>query len=149
MRFDWPPIWQGSPLQLVSQVQETNWPRHRQDANAETFGKKDKERIQRGMQALSFQQEEEQVSLNVVASADETTRMSTKKERPQNGCLASQWQTFAASLFAPGSIDPFITTFISQYEAQGCWLLPTSTGSPPCCKVCSIGVICFLSFLKY
>merc|ERR1719264_1977492 len=83
MRFDWPPIWQGSPLQLVSQVQETNWPRHRQDANAETFGKKDKERIQRGMQALSFQQEEEQVSLNVVASADRTNQQMRQHARVQ------------------------------------------------------------------
>ena len=73
MRFYRPPLRQGSPLQLVSQVQETDRSGYRKDAHSQTFGKKGKERIQRGMQARSFQQEEEQVPVNaVVTSADRT-----------------------------------------------------------------------------
>ena len=48
MRFDRAPQRQSATLQLVAQVQEANGPGHWQDANTETFGKKGKERIQRG-----------------------------------------------------------------------------------------------------
>ncbi len=86
MRLHWSPQRQGSTLQLEHQVQEKNWPGHRQNANFETFGKKGKERIQRRMHGRCLRQEEEQTGLNVVAprvcspdnSADETTRMSTR-----------------------------------------------------------------------
>jgi len=90
VRLDGPPLGQGSTLQLVHQVQEKNRPGHRQNADFETFGKKGKERIQRRSHGCCLGQEEEQVGLNVVArgvwspdnSADETTRMSTRK-RPR------------------------------------------------------------------
>ena len=84
MRLDWPPLRQGPPLQLVAQVQEKNWPGHRQNENFKTFGKKGEERIQRGHQGQPIPEEEEQVWLNHLLrldnSADETTRMSTRKE---------------------------------------------------------------------
>ena len=69
-----PSLRQGPTLQLVSQVQEKNRPGHRQNAHVETFGKKGKERIQRGMQGQPFAKEEEQTGLNVVKSASLTTQ---------------------------------------------------------------------------
>ena len=74
MRLDWPPLGQGATLQLVAQVQETDGPGHRQNAHFETFGKKGKERIQRGMHGCPFAEEEEQKGMNVVASASLTTQ---------------------------------------------------------------------------
>ena len=74
MRFDWPPLRQGPTLQLVSQVQEESWSGHWQNAHIETFGKKGKERIQRGMQAQRFSEDQEQTGLNVDKSAGLTSQ---------------------------------------------------------------------------
>ena len=84
MRLDGPPLGQGSPLQLVHQVEAPNWPGHRKDAHAQTLGKKGKERIQGGNHRCCFGQEEEQTGLSCSArltatAADETTRMSTRR----------------------------------------------------------------------
>ena len=74
MRLNWPPLGQSPTLSLVSQVQEKNRPGYRQNAHVETFGKKGKERIQRGMQARRFPEEKEQTGLNVFKSASLTTQ---------------------------------------------------------------------------
>lgn len=109
MRLYWTPQRKGSTLQLEHQVQEKNRSRYRQNANFETFGKKGKERIQRRMHCCSLRQEEEPFRMNVLTprvcspdpSADETTRMSTRRRIKVDGrpvcsnrsCLRSHLQT--------------------------------------------------------
>ena len=109
MRINWPPKRQSPTLQLVAQVQEANGSGHWQNANVETFGKKGKERIQRGHPGCCFCQEEEQIRLNVFGfavctpktSADETTRMSTKDESSVRRIEASERNAATSALMRP------------------------------------------------